>query len=129
MNSRTGPGGYGGDRIASSYGANYPHTPYRPGLARNTTGVWVQSLPELNYPAEQMYAADNDDQNYNYAPGDNPFLYCACCFGNYSLSRLGRRHNEGANVVFFDGHSKWLAFGRFAEIYKLECQRLWLHAN
>lgn len=30
-------------------------------------------------------------------------------------SRLGNRHNEGANVAFADGHVKWLTFGAMRE--------------
>ena len=119
------------------YGANYPHVPYRPGYAKNTgllgtSGVWVQSLPELNYPAEQMYAADtfgtwhvDGDYCFNYCP------YCLTAAGYgypYSVGCVAIRHNEGANVVFFDGHSKWMKRDTMVADTPM-AQRLWIHTN
>ncbi len=135
MNSRTGPGGYGGyDRIACGYGATYPHTPYRPGLPKNTSAPsWVQSLPELKYPAEQMYAADLDYKaRYVYVPGDLNGIYCPFCFGSlgppFTYGCVADRHNEGANVVFFDGHAKWMKRDRMVTDTP-EARRLWIHEN
>jgi prepilin-type processing-associated H-X9-DG protein len=133
MNPRTGPSGFGGDRIASGYGANYPHVPYRPGLPANPPGLqpWVQSLPELNYPAEQAYAADVADR-YVYVPGDLAFAYCPFCFGYlggiFTWGCLANRHNEGLNAVFFDGHAKWMKRDRVTSDTP-EARRFWIHTN
>ncbi len=130
-NTRTGPSGYGGDRIASSYGANYPHVPYRPGFPKNTSGVWVEKLPHLNYPAEQMYALDIIDHHV-YVSGDLPFAYCPFCWGYlgppYTTGCVADRHNGGANVVFFDGHAKWMKKDRIIGDTP-EARRLWIHTN
>jgi len=126
-NARPGPSGYGGDRIASSYGMVYPHLPYRPGLAKNTSGVWVGKLPQLNYPAEQMYALDIVDHHVS-VPGDLPVVYCPFCSGLWGGGSTADQHNGGANIVFFDGHAKWMKKDRIVGD-TAEARRLWIHTN
>lgn len=118
------------------YGATYPHFLFRPGYPKNTGELaagtpWIKALPEFNYPAEQMYACDT--RTAWHVEGDDPSIYCPFCFhgrygGVYDDGQVADRHNGGLNVVFMDGHSKWMKKDVVVTDSAL-AERLWCHTN
>ena len=120
------------------YGASYPHLPYAP---PNNIPSWndvrhpAYILSDIEFPAERMYVADAD----KLRPGGymGKFLYCPICFWQYkdaisdlSGGNVAYRHQNGANVVFFDGHAKWLGHDQVVNLnsrYDPKIMRLWGH--
>lgn len=107
-----------------SFGWNYPHMPYRyPGPnERWQPNTWSFNLSAYSRPASQMMFMDSvlwDEPRtarrmfyqYVYCPfhwWQNPpagpkVLPQASVYGN-----LSKRHNEGLNVAYLDGHAKWV---------------------
>ena len=75
--------------ITNAYGINYD-------------GVCLQMMARIDKPAERMLIQDMQD--WFVISSTNLQSTCLTAFG----SGL-QRHNDGANVVFCDGHAKWLA--------------------
>ena len=78
---------------APSYGYNRRVSDYDVAPAR--------SLGEITRPAEIILSLDYASRYGTYA---NPQEYASWRAGNYCAP-----HNEGTNVTFCDGHSKWLS--------------------
>jgi len=82
------------------YGYNYRHL-------RSTAGTGVGiSIAEIDRPAERYLIMD----------GYSHCVYCPFCWpdpaaeGPYGNNwYIAKRHNEGSNVNFGDGHAKWLS--------------------
>ena len=74
------------------------------------SGIYYEAfkhLEDLKWPAELIM---NNDTNcyrkctYSYYTGTGPHGF------SYTLyAALHRRHNDGCNVNFFDGHAKWIS--------------------
>ena len=88
---------------------NYGHATDKSGYGLNediftADAAAKVSLASVQSPSETIGAADKDQGN-------------ARCIGNsFSASvtwpyNVGTRHNDGANFLFMDGHSKWMGRG------------------
>ncbi len=99
-----------------SYGRDQYHQPYR-----NTT----YSIGTINHPAEVMSLSDS----FPTAGWNTYYTYCPTHWseatGNTSIPK---RHNDGVNVSFHDGHQKWLS-KEFMYSTGTEGQTLWYHIN
>jgi len=78
----------------------------------NIRGCDWRSLGQFVHPAETIMVADH------IAPGESPsygggYIRAPNCCGSgnpltgQQFSLISSRHNDGANVVFADGHVKW----------------------
>jgi prepilin-type N-terminal cleavage/methylation domain-containing protein/prepilin-type processing-associated H-X9-DG protein len=56
-----------------------------------------------------------------------PYVYCPIHSPTLT-GQIATRHNGGSNVVFYDGHAKWLS-ASFITSTGAEGQRLWAHDN
>ncbi|MEN6548330.1 MAG: DUF1559 domain-containing protein [Armatimonadia bacterium] len=104
------------------YGWSYNHMPYRSGT---TTIYTPASLGTFNYPSEVMMFADSQD-----GTGARAYVYCPIHQSTIDGGRgyVGERHNDGANVAFLDGHSKWLSKSVMRKT-DAAGQRLWYCTN
>jgi prepilin-type N-terminal cleavage/methylation domain-containing protein/prepilin-type processing-associated H-X9-DG protein len=96
---------------SGGYGWNYPHMPYR------TFYGGIVSLGQVDKPAETMAICDTTAF----------WLYCLFCYptDGDSMGNVALRHNDGANVGYLDGHTKWR---KAQEIrYGSEARTLWRH--
>ncbi len=66
------------------------------------TGKPLANIPS---PASTPMMADNNPKFRKSCPGINDDTY----FYNYCAGSMGDTHNGGGNVVFVDGHVKWLS--------------------
>jgi len=100
---------------AVGYGWNYPHMPYR------TYYQGGFSIAMVNRPAEVLVICDSTAYPYIYCPIHYPAHGDGYC-------RVADRHNGGANVLFLDGHAKWM---RRDNILRTDTQGqiLWFHIN
>lgn len=80
---------------AVGYGWNYPHNPYRASYGG------AMSMADLKAPAERLALCDSNAYWVVYCPTHYPNWSDGFC-------RVTDRHNGGSNVVFWDGHVKWL---------------------
>ena len=70
----------------------------------NYDGCRLKSLANIRAPSEQMIVMD----------GRDPFIISSTNLKTTAMAALStglERHNDGANVVFCDGHAKWLSRG------------------
>jgi prepilin-type N-terminal cleavage/methylation domain-containing protein/prepilin-type processing-associated H-X9-DG protein len=70
----------------------------------NYDGCVGRAMSQIQVPAEQMMHMD----------GQGSFVISstntkASCMSSSGMGNGLRRHNDGANVVFVDGHAKWMA--------------------
>ncbi len=127
-----------------SYGWNYPHMPYRyPGPAETWQPTeWSFSMAAYSKPASVMVFVDSDLRDtvpignatkfyqyvycpfhwYQNPPNGPTILAQATVYGNVS-----KRHNDGASVVFLDGHAKWLSRSKLYNRGDPATQELWGH--
>lgn len=95
-----------------SYAGNYfLSQTYDPGKSRNTyRGEKMHSLASIQFPAQVFFCAD-----VGSSVGSNGTIfagwYIAPGYGNDASGAgrwpRGRRHQDGRNWVFCDGHAKW----------------------
>ncbi|MFO8078880.1 MAG: DUF1559 domain-containing protein [Armatimonadota bacterium] len=97
---------------ANGYGWNYQNFGYMSSAGSFSYGPG-KTLAEVAEPAETIIIGDNPDQGY-YGAG-SLFIYGPSqrdADGNSTndpaLANVSKRHNEGGNYGFCDGHSKWL---------------------
>ncbi|MFP3903755.1 MAG: H-X9-DG-CTERM domain-containing protein, partial [Armatimonadota bacterium] len=72
------------------------------------------SLAQCTYPAETMIFADSarahpsDPNNMDY---NGHYIVQMGPFGTHSSNRgkVAARHNNGANITYIDGHTKWMS--------------------
>ena len=63
-------------------------------------------LPEMKYPAELIGNTDtNCYRRCSWSEYSTPTIHA---FSHTDWAAIHRRHNDGANVNFFDGHAKWI---------------------
>jgi len=114
--------------VRLSYGWNYPHMPYR-----NVYNPRGASLAIYTYPAEAMVVMHSTAPST--ATWSKPYVYCPIHWRPGTLSQAPEQnvsddHFEGTNVVFLDGHAKWmrknvLIYGDYSSGGLLD--RLWAH--
>lgn len=88
------------------YGWNYQNF----GYYYNSHGSgWASALADVPQPAETILIGDNPDAG-QYGAGSR-YIYGPTQVSPPSdgIGNVARRHNEGANYGFCDGHSKWLS--------------------
>jgi prepilin-type processing-associated H-X9-DG protein len=116
----------------NSYGVNYNHV--------HSCGTTGTSMADIQYPAESysimdaMYSPRHagyaSDVRYGYH-----IVYCRVAHWSPLASPriwngIGAdRHNEGCNVVFVDGHAKWVGMSVILDMTDTqERRRAWNHA-
>ncbi len=110
---------------ASDYGWNQNHLPYRyPYGARN--------MATIKKPAEVMMFCDSQPSGAPVTWDNRMYTYCPIEYmgtaNEYLCNSVSNRHNDGANVALWDGHSKWMQ--RSAINAKTPANEvLWLHTN
>jgi prepilin-type N-terminal cleavage/methylation domain-containing protein/prepilin-type processing-associated H-X9-DG protein len=128
-----------------SYGWNYPHMPYRyPGPAETwQPSEWSFSMAAYSRPASVMVFTDSDLRDkwapqcgnptkfyqYVYCPlhwWQNPPNGCGPLRQTTVYGNVSDRHNNGAAVVFLDGHAKWLSLSKLYN-RNPEAAELWGH--
>ncbi len=88
---------------ALSYGYNYTNQ-----------GV---SMAQMNYPAETGAFAEMKERPYFYQQGVNTLPNSGIGIGYTSApTRLDSRHNEGMNIGYYDGHTKWVKADQVAYV-------------
>lgn len=116
------PGSYAGmrskanamrDSFPLSYAGNYfLSQTYDPGKSRSTyRGEKMHPLSDIDSPASVFYIADVGTQKDLATNNDFAGWYIAPGYGNNVAGTgrwpKGRRHADGRNWVFCDGHAKW----------------------
>lgn len=106
----------------TSYGWNYRNF----GDQMRSPGVgWVTKMSKVSCPADTILVGDAEDyEARNQA--DNFFLFSQIASDQYNNTGLrAKRHNEGANYGYVDGHVKWHTwasmFGAGEGRYTLDC--------
>ena len=96
---------------AQGYGWNYQNFGYRAssGVFYNSPG---RKLAVLEVPSETILIGDNPDTgmygaNSIYIYGPTQVDPGGTTTNDASLANLSKRHNEGGNYGFCDGHVKW----------------------
>ena len=64
------------------------------------------SLADIQHPAELI--ANNDTNCYRRCTWAEYSTPTAHAFSHTDWAAIHRRHNDGANASFFDGHAKWV---------------------
>jgi len=84
----------------------HPAYGYNPNVG-NT--VPAASDSTIRYPAQLAVYADC--MHWNMCQGWEMAYANTCCASGAAAGTAKTRHNEGSNVAFADGHSKWLSTG------------------
>jgi prepilin-type N-terminal cleavage/methylation domain-containing protein/prepilin-type processing-associated H-X9-DG protein len=97
-----------GYQYSGSYGYNYAYF----GTWATATRPQVTSLAAVNSPAESLVIAESTNLEVSsviYPPSvwSNPATTCGYASGQFE-KQLAIRHFDGNNVVFADGHAKWM---------------------
>ncbi len=109
----------------TNYGITYNHT---------HGCLWAPpvSLASVQYPAE---TASFMDSSNNPADTDGYMItYCWLCWNPVSAAAphnyiAGDRHNEGCNVAFVDGHSKWITYDSVMDATDTQrVRKFWNHS-
>jgi prepilin-type N-terminal cleavage/methylation domain-containing protein/prepilin-type processing-associated H-X9-DG protein len=115
------------------YGMNDTHLPYRPGLWFDTSsgheGLKIGNVAQIPAPAEGMFATETDWKVL-------PAVTCPLEAEKFNWAKFDKRyltgfmvwpHNSGANVVFMDGHARWMKYEQI--LWGPNRARLWLHSE
>jgi prepilin-type processing-associated H-X9-DG protein len=111
-----GPGGYGWN--ACYIGGNFLN------LATGAQGWRGVTIAEVGVPAETVMIAEItkvSNPGGVYPPPGIPGMRAApgsttgCSIEGYKWNNFAERHNQGNNVVFFDGHVKWFKKSHIAQ--------------
>ena len=86
------------------YGWNYQYFGY---WERDKRYGWARPLSTIEVPSETILIGDNFDKPTAYTSA----LWYASSSPNHDRY-ITRRHNEGGNMGFCDGHAKWLSHSR-----------------
>ena len=100
------------DRTDLSYGINYEL--YNGGQGDGCYSEGGRRLAAVPRPAETGQFADARDGCAYPGNANTPYWLPFQPPGFNMCGAVDCRHNEGANVVFCDGHTKWLGLDRFA---------------
>jgi prepilin-type N-terminal cleavage/methylation domain-containing protein/prepilin-type processing-associated H-X9-DG protein len=109
------PSGAANSNRCGGYGVNYRHYA-KCRLAPPSTCRAPRVMAKIQRAADTIMIADGqaDDAPACGNGGGWPALYCLECWATgpcapiAAYSGLARRHNEGGNYAFVDGHAKWL---------------------
>jgi prepilin-type N-terminal cleavage/methylation domain-containing protein/prepilin-type processing-associated H-X9-DG protein len=98
--------------------APYPHREYKPGYLMNMHAIkWLTGesikLADVRNPHWKVWFGDSA---YGL-PGTQPVSFDTWCplscrveaFAN-QLRPISRRHRDGSNLLFFDGHAEWMKY-------------------
>lgn len=110
-----------------SYGVNGYHVTGCQGCNGTTSFSRFQRPANTVFGAETGYAkeygaAHNLPDRCSYETANSGFVMCPACApdgsscGPYSTWAMTDRHNGGLNVMFLDGHAKWLKFETMARM-------------
>ena len=107
--------------IALGYGVDQYHFPYR-SVSQPTI-----SLASIQRPAEVAAIFERGTLL------NNSYVYCPFCMADhlsaeevrYWTDQVASRHNDGSNLVFYDGHAKWM--GHEPINYGATAVTLWFH--
>ncbi len=84
-----------------------------PSACRGTRGAYsgiyyeaFKPLAKLKWPAELIM--NNDTNCYRKCSWSEYSAGTVHAFSHTNWAAIHRRHNDGANVNFFDGHAKWI---------------------
>ena len=110
--------------------APYPPRKYWPGymINKGSTGYWTGDSVRMNQiknPQGKIYFADSSWHTYyqreSWSPTASPYD-TGVGAGSTDPQPMSRRHNYGANVVFFDGHAEYMSWQKAvpATIYAWE---------
>ncbi len=98
------------DRRVFGFGVNWHHAVSHPKGDGNPL-----KLGSIKNPSKTLMLADA--WNKGVAGGDGTkgaaAIYCPWCGYEYGNSLVAPRHGEGANLVFVDGHAKWMLLDQF----------------
>ena len=101
--------------LAHGWGVDQYHYPYR------SIYQAPMSLAQISRVAESAVFFEKTN-----AVTTMPYVYCP--IHNLPLAtQVADRHNDGLNVVFYDGHAKWMK--KEAVISGPNVARLWMHDN
>jgi len=67
--------------------------------------LWQLGLPGIQAPAETIIVAESAGSEIY--TGGTPDYHLVDIIGFGTNCRVARRHNDGFNVTFLDGHAKW----------------------
>ena len=85
-------------------------------------------LGSIEKPAETLVMVDSHNGTTGEGSSGYAAVYCPHCYSTppYSLVNwaVSSRHNEGANVMFLDGHSKWM---KTSVIVSTGADSVWAH--
>ncbi len=101
--------------VITDYGRSQHHLPYRQPYA-------TFSLATMKRPAEVNMLCDA----FPTAGWNWMYTYCPICSPTLTNS-ISNRHNEGANLAFFDGHCKWLSWTAITGGPNVAT--MWFHTN
>lgn len=109
------PNGAASNRC-SGYGVNYRHVIECKQDNNSPTCRRGRRLASISRPANTIMVADGQSDNNGCGAGGGwPALYCTECWRPagpcppvVQYSALARRHNDGGNFTFADGHAKWM---------------------
>ncbi len=112
-------------RRTADYGWNQRHMPYR--YPYNAL-----SLGSMQSPAQVLIFCDSQPSGPPVTWDNRMYLYCAICYAapNYAYLRnsVAPRHNDGANVGFWDGHAKWMSRAAI-NANTPDNEVMWFHVN
>ncbi len=112
-------------RRTADYGWNQAHMPYR-------YPYGATSLALLHRPAEIMMFCDAQPSGGIVTWDNRMYTYCAICYNNptyaYLCNSVANRHNDGANVGYWDGHAKWLQRTAINAVSPAN-EIFWFHSN
>jgi prepilin-type N-terminal cleavage/methylation domain-containing protein/prepilin-type processing-associated H-X9-DG protein len=85
------------------------------GINMYSFGGSGRAMASINYPSELMYFADvnpSANNSYRITTSDSPADTDSDGIDDY---KIDKRHSEGANVCYADGHVKWIKINAVPE--------------
>ena len=108
---KTDPNDYGlNGGFHFSYGFNDHLYGRYPGIAAVALPYYLSGLNKIKYPSEMMMFADSRVDVLAYNKG----------------AYIKRRHLNGANIVYYDGHSNWETNAHLVDVARFAVTRFWL---
>ncbi|NLC58377.1 MAG: prepilin-type N-terminal cleavage/methylation domain-containing protein [Armatimonadetes bacterium] len=98
----------------SGYAVNYRHV-LRCWRGDEVNCMTPRAMASIERPAETLMIGDGEYDDNSCGANNPPALYCTECWPtggpctpSAKWSGLARRHTDGGNYGFVDGHAKWL---------------------
>ena len=111
------------------YGANWRHVVCYWGSSTSWANV-AAPLSSFKRPSQDMVFADSHNGTTGEGTQGYAAIYCTHCYSTppYSLVNyaVSSRHNDGANVLFLDGHVQWM---KTVRILSNAGDSIWAHSN